>query len=285
MTVDKNNLPDDVPSAVVKEKSAFSLIWLIPLLAVAIGAWLSIKAVIEKGPTETIVFKSAEGLVAGKTKIRHKNVEIGQVQEIHFGEDLSNVEVTATLTPDMRKYLTESARFWVVRARLSGGKVTGLGTILSGAYISMSPGEQGKKKRNFIGLDTPPALKIDSPGTRYELTSPTLSSLDVGTPVFYRQLKVGEVIEYELDKDGENVSIEVFIKAPYDRHVYQGSRFWNVSGVNLEMGPDGIVVNTESLSSILFGGIAFGKPNNLATRVKAEEGRQYYLYASNQILV
>lgn len=282
MTVDKHDLPDDIPSAVVKEKSSFSLVWLIPLVAVAIGAWLSVKALIEKGPTVTIVFSSAEGLVAGKTKIRHKNVEIGQVQDIQFGEDLSNVVVTATLIPGMRKYLTDSAKFWVVRARLSGGKVSGLGTLLSGAYIRMHPGSPGRKERNFIGLDEPPAQKFDFPGTRYSLSSPTLSSLDIGTPVFYRQLKVGEVVEYELAEDGESVSIDVFILAPYDRHVYKDSRFWNVSGVNLEMGSGGFELNTESLSSVLFGGIAFGKPDTLGSSAVAEEGTEYQLYASRK---
>ncbi len=281
MTVDKN-LPDEIPAAVVKEKKTFSLIWLIPFIAIAIGAILSVKALIEKGPTVTIVFSSAEGLVAGKTKIRHKNVEIGQVQDIQFGKDLSNVVVTATLTPSMRQYLTDSTQFWVVRARLSGGKVSGLGTILSGAYIGMQPGSPGKKERDFIGLDAPPAQKVDFPGTRFKLTSPTLSSLDVGTPVFYRQLKVGEVIEYELAEDGESVSIDVFILAPYDKHVYKGTRFWNVSGINLEMGSGGFELNTESLSSILFGGIAFGKPDTLGSAAVAEEGSEFQLYASRK---
>ena len=213
----QHNIADNIPKAVVKEKRTLSLIWLIPLVALAIGIWLTVKAINEKGPTVTITFKSAEGLKAGKTKIKYKNVDVGQVEEIHFGEDLSNVEVRASLSPDMRKYLTdEGTQFWVVRARLAGGKVSGLGTILSGAYISMQPGSPGKKMRHFTGLDSPPPLKMDIPGTRYVLTSPTLSSLDIGTSIFYRKLKVGEVINYQLDEKNNNIRIEVFIQSPYD---------------------------------------------------------------------
>jgi paraquat-inducible protein B len=282
VTDDVNHQPEDIPKAIVTQKKSFSLVWLIPIIAVAIGAWLSFKALMEKGPTVTIVFSSAEGLVAGKTKIRHKSVEIGQVEEIQFGKDLSHVVVTATLTPEMRKYLTDSTQFWVVRARLSGGKVSGLGTLLSGAYIGMMPGEPGEKKRDFTGLDKPPATEIHTPGTHYQLEASGLSSIDIGTPVYYRQLKVGEITEYELDETGDSVRMDVFIRAPYDRHIYKETRFWNVSGINVEVGSDGLEVNTESLTSILFGGIAFGVPDDMPSRSEVEKGETFYLYNSKK---
>ena len=279
----KQNSPDNIPTALVKEKKTLSLIWLIPLVALAIGVWLTIKAINEKGPTVTITFKSAEGLNAGKTKVKYKNVDVGLVEEIQFGEDLSNVEVIVSLSPDMRKYLTaEGTQFWVVRARLAGGKVSGLGTILSGAYISMQPGSPGKKMRHFTGLDTPPPLKIDIPGTRYVLTSPTLSSLDIGTSIFYRKLKVGEVVNYELDEKNDSIRIEVFIQSPYDRHVHENTRFWNASGISAEFGADGVEIKTESIGAILTGGIAFGKPDKLGKQSIAEEGHEFYLFRSEK---
>ena len=274
---------DNIPVAVVKEKRTLSLIWLIPLVALAIGIWLTVKAINEKGPTVTISFKSAEGLKAGKTKIKYKNVDVGQVEEIHFGEDLSSVVVRASLSPDMRKYLTdEGTQFWVVRARLAGGKVSGLGTILSGAYISMQPGSPGKKMRHFTGLDSPPPLKMDIPGTRYVLTSPTLSSLDIGTSIFYRKLKVGEVINYQLNDKEDNIRIEVFIRSPYDSHVYKNTRFWNASGISAEFGADGVEIKTESIGAILTGGIAFGKPDKVAKVAGALEGHEFYLFKNEK---
>jgi len=271
---------EDIPAAVVKKKKSISLIWLIPLIAVAIGAWLTYKALIEKGPTVTIVFDSAEGLTAGKTKIKYKDVEVGLVEEIRFGKGLANVIVTVNLDPEMRPYLTESTKFWVVRARLSGGKVSGLGTLLSGAYISLTPGMPGNKVRHFIGLEEHPPLVIDIPGSRYVLTSPTLSSLDVGTSIFYRKLKVGEVIDYQLTEKGDGLEIEVFIKAPYDKHVLENTRFWNVSGIDVEMGADGVQIKTESLSSILLGGIAYGSADSLEKKSVAKEGREFELFAT-----
>jgi paraquat-inducible protein B len=277
---EKQTMYENIPAAVVKKKKSISLIWLIPLIAVAIGVWLTYKALIEKGPTVTIVFDSAEGLTAGKTKIKYKDVEVGLVEEIRFGKDLANVILTTNLTPEMRPYLTESTKFWVVRARLSGGKVSGLGTLLSGAYISLTPGEPGKKVREFIGLEEKPPLVIDIPGTRYVLTSPTLSSLDVGTSIFYRKLKVGEVIDYQLTEKGDGLEIDVFIKAPYDKHVLENTRFWNVSGIDVEMGADGVQIKTESLSSILLGGIAFGEKKGLGKKTKANEGKAFELFAT-----
>lgn len=279
----QQNVTDNIPKAVVKEKKTLSLIWLIPLVALAIGIWLTVKAINEKGPTVTISFKSAEGLKAGKTMIKYKNVDVGQVEEIHFSEDLSSVEVIASLSPDMRKHLTdEGTQFWVVRARLAGGKVSGLGTILSGAYISMQPGSPGKKMRHFTGLDTPPPLKIDIPGTRYVLTSPTLSSLDVGTSIFYRKLKVGKVINYELDEKNDSIRIEVFIQSPYDRHVYENTRFWNASGISAEFGADGVEIKTESIGAILTGGIAFGQPDKAGRQAVAKQGYEFNLFKNEK---
>jgi paraquat-inducible protein B len=280
MSEEKNTRHDNIPVAKVKKKSSISLIWLIPLIAVVIGAWLTYKAIIEKGPTVTIVFESADGLTEGKTKIKYKDVTVGLVEGIKFGKDLANVIVTASLDPEMRPYLTDSTNFWVVRARLSGGKVSGLGTLLSGAYISVTPGKVGKKTRNFVGLEEHPPLVIDTPGTRYVLTSPTLSSLDVGTSIFYRKLRVGEVIDYQLTEKGDGLRIEVFIKAPYDKHVLENTRFWNVSGIDVELGAEGVQIKTESLSSMLLGGIAFGESKSLGKEIKAKAGREFQLFAT-----
>lgn len=271
---------EQVPAAVVKEKKPISIVWLIPLIALAIGIWLTAKAIYEKGPTVTIEFQSAAGLTAGKTKIKYKDVVVGEVEKINFGNKLENVIVTARLDPEMRRYITDKADFWVVRARLSGGRVSGLGTLLSGAYLVVKPDDTGKKKRHFVGLENSPPKKIDIPGTQYTLTTPTLSSLDIGTAIFYRKLRVGEVIDYKMTEKGDGIQVNVFIRAPYDKYVYQNTRFWNASGVDVEMSADGVNIKTESISSILLGGLAFGTPDSLIKNKKADEGKNFQLFST-----
>ena len=264
--------------AVVKPKKSISIVWIVPLVALLIGGWLAYKAVTEKGPTITITFKSAEGLEAGKTKIKFKDVEVGQVEEIHLSPDLSHVIVTAQLTRDAKDYLTENTRFWVVRARVGGGGVSGLGTLFSGAYIGMDPGKPGKKARSFKGLETPPIVTTDLPGRQFMLKAEKLGSLDVGKPVYFRQIKVGQVVAYEMEKDGQAVDIKIFINAPHHERVRENTRFWNAGGLDVSVDAGGIKVNTESFVAIIIGGIAFENPKHSEPGTAAKEGEIFRLY-------
>jgi paraquat-inducible protein B len=198
---------DDVPKPVVKKKRQFSIVWLIPLVAALIGAWLAYRTLAEKGPTITITFTTAEGLEAGKTKIKYKDVDVGEVDAISLSKDLSHVIVTASLVKQAERYLTENTRFWVVRARVAAGQVSGIGTIFSGAYIGIDPGKSGKPVRAFKGLETPPVIVTGAPGRYYMLRADKLGSLDIGVPIYFRQIKVGEVVAYDLAKDGHAVNI------------------------------------------------------------------------------
>ncbi|UCE53918.1 MAG: MCE family protein, partial [Desulfobacterales bacterium] len=153
-----NDVPEDIPEAVVQTRRQISIVWLVPVVAILIGGWLAYKAISEKGPTITITFSTAEGLEAGKTKIKYKNVEVGQVEAIELSKDLTHVEVTAELVKGAEDYLMENTRFWVVRARVAAGEVSGLGTLFSGAYIGMDPGKSGKPTRHFKGLEIPPVV-------------------------------------------------------------------------------------------------------------------------------
>ena len=248
--------------AVVKPKKSVSIVWIVPLVAILIGGWLVYKAITEKGPTITITFQNAEGLEAGKTKIKFKDVEVGQVEDIHLSPDLSQVIVTAQLTRDAKEYLTENTRFWVVRARIAGGGVSGLGTLFSGAYIGMDPGKPGKTARSFKGLDTQPIVTTDLPGRHFVLKAERLGSLDVGKPVYFRQIKVGQVVAYEMEKDGQDVDIKIFIHAPHHERIRENTRFWNAGGLDVSVDAGGIKVNTESFVAIMIGGIAFENPKN-----------------------
>jgi paraquat-inducible protein B len=187
----------DIPEAVVAPRSGISIVWLIPVIAALIGGWLAWKAYSEQGPTITISFKSAEGLEADKTKIRYKDVEIGRVENIELSEDLSHVIVTAKLVKSAGDYLTDKTRFWVVRASVKAGQVTGLGTLLSGAYIGIDPVTEGESTRHFEGLDTAPVVTTGQPGRHFLLKADKRGSLDVGAPFSTARSIVGEVVAYD----------------------------------------------------------------------------------------
>jgi paraquat-inducible protein B len=272
-----------LPEAVVSSRRRqISIVWIVPLVALLIGGWLVYKTLSEKGPTITISFKSAEGLEAGKTKIKYKDVELGQVTEIRLTPDLSRVRVTAELDKAAEDFLSASTRFWVVRARVAAGQVSGLGTLFSGAYIGLDPGKAGLPASHFEGLETPPVVTTDLPGRHFILDASRLGSLDIGAPVYFRQIKVGQVVGYKLEEDGQAVTVKIFINDPIDKHVYKNTRFWNASGLDFAVDASGIRVNTESIVTILIGGIAFDTPTNLEPGGPAEDGDTFKLYESRE---
>jgi len=273
---------DAIPEAVVSQRSGVSVVWLIPLIAALIGGWLAWKTLSEQGPTITITFKSAEGLEAGKTKIRYKDVEVGQVETIELSKDLTHILVTAKLVKGSEEYLTDKTRFWVVRASVKAGQVTGLSTLLSGAYIGIDPVTEGKRARHFEGLETPPVVTTGQPGRHFLLKADRRGSLDVGAPVYYRQIRVGEVVAYDVGEDADSIDFKVFVHAPYDQKVRENTRFWNASGVDVSVTAQGVNVETESLTSILIGGIAFGAPDNEAAGAVAKEEQVFHLYKNRE---
>lgn len=252
----------DLPEARVKTRGRFrfDLIWLVPLVAALIGGWLAVQAVLERGPTVSISFQSAEGLEAGKTQIRYKDVKIGVVKKISLSSDRSRVEVSAEFTRDAAPLLVEDTRFWVVRPRFSGGQLSGISTLLAGEHIEIDAGKSTTPSRQFVGLEAAPVVTSSLPGRTFVLRAPDLGSVDVGSPVYFRRLKVGQVDSFALEKDGSGVSVKVFVQAPYDRYVTPATRFWNASGVDLTMDSKGVRLQTQSLTSVLVGGLAFETP-------------------------
>ncbi|HTO47218.1 MAG TPA: MlaD family protein [Burkholderiales bacterium] len=252
----------DLPEAVAapRRRWAPQLIWIIPIVAVLAGGWLAVKAILERGPTITISFKTGEGLEAGKTKIKYRDVDIGLVKEIALSDDRKRVVATAELEKGAADLLVEDTRFWAVRPRITAGGVSGLGTLLSGPYIAVDPGHGKRARRDFVALDVPPIVTHEDPGREFILRAEDLGSHEVGVPVYFRRLQVGEVVTRELDKDGKGVSIKIFVRAPFDQYVTTHTRFWNASGVDVSLDATGVRMQTESLVSILIGGIAFQAP-------------------------
>jgi paraquat-inducible protein B len=273
---ESDELPEAVP--VGRSSSRMQLIWLVPIVALLIGGWLAVKAILEQGPTITISFKTGEGLEAGKTKLKFKDVDIGVVKSVALSADHARVTATADVSKDAAKLLVDDTRFWVVRPRISGGTVSGLGTLLSGSYIGVDVGSATKPRRQFTGLETPPVFASDNPGREFVLKSADLGSLDVGAPVYFRRLQVGQISAYSLDPDGKGVTLRAFINAPYDRFVQSDSRFWHASGFDVTVDTNGIRVESQSVVSIVIGGIAFETPSESLQQTAAAEHTSFTLF-------
>jgi paraquat-inducible protein B len=277
---DNNNSKSDYPQAEIRQKSRFSLVWLIPIVALFVGAFMVFQAIVTKGPLITISFSKASGLVAGKTELRYKDVTVGLVESIHLNDDLSAVIVEARMDKSIEPYLLDSTQFWVETARISAGEISGLGTLFSGAYIAMDPGEGKETKSFFKGQNNPPVVTTGQSGRHFILEAQTLGSITVKTPVYYRQIKVGEVVSYQLREDGKGVQAQIFVNAPYEQFVKKSSRFWNASGIDLKLDSKGININTESLTSLLYGGIAFETPVGFEQESEAEAGHLFPLFTN-----
>ena len=266
MLGDRGSRPDatpietsEVPEVEVAERRGLSIVWLIPLVAGAIALWLGYSTWRDQGPTITISFENAEGLEAGKTKVKYKDVEVGLVEDIAISQDLSQIIVTARMHKEAAPYMNAGTRFWIVRPRIGAGGVSGLGTLLSGAFVEVDPGT-GAATAAFQGLEEPPPIRFDEAGRRFELRADKLGSVARGSPVYYRSVQVGQVLGYKLADDQENLVIDIFVTAPHDQLVRDNSRFWNASGIDVSFGAEGVSVAFESLQALLAGGIAFDTP-------------------------
>ncbi|MBC2734137.1 MAG: MCE family protein [Desulfobacteraceae bacterium] len=275
---DGSALVSEAATPEIKQHRSFSIVWIVPIVALLIGAWLVYKAVSEKGPTITITFESADGLEAGKTKIKYKDVVLGTVTAIALADDFSHVTVTAEMAKESKNYLTEKTRFWVVRARVAAGQVTGLGTLFSGAYIGIDPDLEGKSMRHFKGLEKPPMVTGEVAGRQYRLAANRLGSLTPGSPIYFRQIQVGQVVDFKLEPNGENVAIDIFVQEPYYQFVRQKTRFWIASGLDVDLTANGLRVDTESVVSLLIGGLAFATFPHEDAGPEAEEGTHFQLY-------
>ncbi|MFV1985274.1 MAG: intermembrane transport protein PqiB [Thiohalomonadales bacterium] len=284
MTNTDNQSPSNIPpKALNKKKIGISAVWIIPIIAALIGSWLVFKSAFEIKAFAEVTFKDASGLEVGKTAVKFRDIKIGKLKALKFSDDLSKIIAVIEFKGVKQSRITTSTRFWVVRPRISLGGVSGLDTLLSGAYIEVDPGIDGQPTTEFIGLEDPDIYQIGNPGTIYKLQTNKLGSLYRGSPVKFRGIVVGSVTTYKLTDDHNRVEIQVFIQAPHDKYINQNTRFWNISGLQVELNAEGIKFNMDSIATLISGGIAFSTANNLNNEIaQAKKNTLFRLYQSEK---
>jgi len=263
----------------VSRKKRISPLWIVPVVALVAGIWMVVQSYLSQGPTITIEFKTAEGLEEGKTKVKMLNVDVGVVEEVRLKKDVSGVTATVQLDKEIAPLLREGTQFWVVRARIGAGGVQGLGTILSGAYLELAPGEGRAGRREFVGLDSPPLTPVGTPGKRLVLTSER-AAIRVGDPIVYQGFHVGRVESMKFDAPRQIAEYGIFIDAPYDSLIHSSTRFWDTSGISLDASADGVALRIGALDTVLLGGVAFETPPGMPQGQSVDDDAEFRLYAN-----
>ncbi len=270
------------PRVVKARRWNVSLVWLVPAVAIIIAASMLVRTVFLAGPRIEIEFKSADGVEAGKTEVRYKEVVIGKVVSVGLRDDRKGVAVVVQLDRSAASFAVDDTTFWVVRPRIGTAGVSGLGTLFSGAYIGTDAGVSTRSRSEFIGLEAPPFVLRGEPGAIFVLRADDLGSLDVGSPVYHRRTQVGRVVGYTLDADRDELSMKIFVESPYQKLVTLNSRFWNASGIDLTLNASGLSVNTQTLASVLAGGLAFESPPESSRAAPAPENTVFTLFADRR---
>ncbi|CDG55050.1 intermembrane transport protein PqiB [Halomonas sp. ATBC28] len=269
----------ELNKAKTSRQTRLSPIWVVPIVAIAIGLWLVYDNYASRGTQVTLTMESAEGIEAGNTLIRSRNVEVGRVQSVRLSDDLSHAVLTARIQPEVEDLLREDTRFWVVKPRIGREGISGLGTVLSGAYIQLEPGTEEAPRREFPVSDIPPVAPAGQAGLRLSLTSQLGNSLRVGDPVSYQGYTVGRIEENSFEPESRTMQHQLFIEEPYTDLVTDSTRFWTSSGVDFRLDADGVRVNVESLEALLGGGVTFGVPEDLPMGQPVEANTRFTLYA------
>lgn len=282
-----NTAPDTPPTAPAPHaklrRPHFQLVWLVPIMAALIAGYLGYRTIMERGPLLTLTLDSADGLQTGQTQLKYKAVALGTVESIDLAPNNGHVVVKVRMNNIGERFLTSHARFWVVRPRLALSDLSAVETIVSGAYITVDPGKPGGDyQTHFTGLEQPPGVRSDEPGHTYTLTAYKLGSISTGSPIFYRDISVGEVLGYDIGDGLGPIKISVFIRAPFDNLVRPDSRFWNSSGVSFGISGGVLQLQMQSLQALVAGGITFGLPYDARDELPSPDNSSFHLYPSQQ---
>ncbi len=257
----------------------WNIVWFVPILAILIGGWMIWRNVRSQGPVAFVRFETADGIGAGKTEVRCRSVRVGVVKEVKLAEDLKSVVVQVELIPDSDQLLRSGTSFWVVRPRVTASAVSGLDTLITGAYLELNPGPEGGEEVNhFTGLETPPATSRDIPGRRITLTTEQAGSLVAGSPIYFRGFEVGRIESRKLDITAQKVIFEAYIREEFSSLITENTRFWNTSGIDVSAGADGLKLRTPSFQAMVSGGASFGVPEGVEPGALVADGKEFTLF-------
>ncbi len=276
---------DAIPEPTVRQRRRLSSVWLVPIVALALAGWLVWKNRAELGPLAVVTFETAEGISAGKTEVRCRSVKVGMVENVRLAEHLGGVRVELRIDPQYDGLLREGSRFWVVRPRVSTSTISGLGTLITGAYIELDPAESKPTATYFTGLENPPVTPANVPGLRLSLIAEDAGSLSVGSPIYHRGFEVGRVERTNLDAEARRIRFDIFIEEQYATLVRTGSRFWNNSGIEISAGTEGFKFRTPTIQALVSGGASFSTPLKLRNTPPAESNTTFTLHPDEKAAI
>lgn len=258
--------------------SSAAAVWMVPLVALVIGGWMLFQHWYEQGPQVTLTVERAEGIVAGKTAIRSHDVDIGRIESVELSRDFSHAVLKARIDKQASDMLRDDSLFWIVKPRVGREGITGLGTLLSGTYIEMAQGKQGKARDSYKIQDSPPLASAGQKGIHLVLTSRETRALGVNSPVQVQGYTVGQVEQVNFVPEKSQMEYKVFIKAPYDTLVNSNSRFWMTPGFEVSVTSQGMKVKMDSLETLLNGGITMGLPAGWAPGDPVKDNSSFTLF-------
>jgi len=283
--VDSNNkslITDTLPKATIAKVSAISSVWLIPLVALLIGAWMMVNSWRQQGPVINIAFSTAQGITVNQSLLKLRDIPVGKVIAMRLNNQLNGVILTVRLNKNTQSLLTTDSQFWVVKPRIGIGSISGLSTLLSGAYIELSPGRSSEYSDSFLGLDNPPLTPAGTPGLHITLDSNSDQAFDIGDPILYHGSKVGRIEYKHFNIDDRKMYYNAFIDAPYDQLITSNTRFWEIKGIDVDLSADGLKVTTGTLETFLDGGVAFDVPNYLSKGEQITERAFFSIYPNKE---
>jgi len=269
------------PAAVPEYRAAqrWNIVWVVPILALLIGGWMIYRNLSARGPVAQVTFETADGLASGKTEVKCRSVRVGVVKVVKLADDLKSVRINVELDPDYEGLLRKGTQFWVVRPRVSTTDVSGLGTLLTGAYVELDPGPpEADRSSSFVGLEKPPATNRNIPGRRLVLTAGQAGSLVEGSPIYYRGFEVGRIENRILDTEYQRVTYDAFIRQEYSGLVKENTRFWNTSGIDISADSDGFKLRTPSFQAMFSGGATFDVPDGIPPGNTVADGKIFTLF-------
>ena len=272
------------PSAVVARRRGVSTLWIVPIVAALVGLWMVYYDWSHRGPTLRVSFNTAEGIEAGKTRVRMKNVEIGQVVDLRLADDASGVILTIQAEQHAAHLIRDDSEFWVVRPRVGSGGISGLSTLLSGAYVELSPGKSETRGTKFVGLDSPPVTPIGTPGLHITLESAGEENLSTGDPVLFHGMEVGSIEYVHFNTAERKTYYDAFIVEPFNQLVTDNTRFWFSGGIGLDLSADGVQLEIASVTALLAGGVSFDIPASVLPGEKITERTFFPIYPNKRAI-